>query len=82
MAEQESDVIQSATGSYNRSSYEDEDWPSFTIPPWDSDAYPRGLLGPECLLVGKWAGSSYQHLHTQGAYDEWRARLEGKTRNL
>lgn len=73
MAETDSDIARSASSSYNPSAYEGYNWPCTVNRPKYTDDYPPGLLGPECLLVGLYAGSSYQHLHTQGAFDAWQA---------
>lgn len=79
MTETDVDIAQGATGSYNFSAYEKDDWPRIDIrQPQYSDSYPAGLLGPECLLESVEAGSPYLYLHSRGPYDQWRADQEHK----
>ncbi len=64
------DVIQGPSGSYNSSSYEGCEWPSFREPKYPKGYIP-GLLGPECLLISVEVGSSHKHLHAAGDYAQW-----------
>lgn len=84
MATPESGILKAASGSYCADLYSEDSGSGGTaigFKPRKHDAgYRGGFFGPECLLVGDYAGSSYQYLHTQWAYDQWRTGQEGKAR--